>query len=197
MATTSAPFGFQPISHQTGTPRTTRMPFGIASGTSGNIFKFQPITLTAGLIVPVTATTDKIFGIFAGCEFTPTGGRPGEYPFWPTGQTYDSNYDMFVYFWPAWDATLRLSVQADGTVAQAAMGGQFNIANPTDGSTVTGLSAAGVLHTVIAASSQGQFFLEEFGVGVADATGGGDTYTDLIVGIAYNQVGPGTQTSIG
>ncbi len=195
MATISAPYGFQPISHQSGTPRETRMPFGIASGTSGNIFKYQPIKLTAGLIVPVTATTDKIFGIFAGVEFTPSGGRPAVSPYWPSGQTYNAGEDMNVYFWPAWDPSLRFAVQADGVVAQAAMGAQFNIANPTSGSTTTGLSAAGVLHTVIATSSQGQFFLEEFGLGVSDAYGGGDTYTNLIVGIAYPQES-GFQTSI-
>lgn len=198
MATVSAPYGFQPVSHQTGTPRTTRMPFGIASGQSGNIFKFQPVKINSanGNIVPVTAITDKIFGIFAGVEFTPSGGRPAVSPYWPSGQTYDSSQDMNVYFWPAWDPTLRLQVQADGAVAQALMGFGFNIATPTAGSTVTGLSQAAVLHAGVASGAQGQFFLQEFATGVTDAYGGGDTYTDLIVSVAYYQVGPSPQVSI-
>lgn len=196
MASTATPYGFQPISHLSGTPRTVRMPFGIASAYGANIFKYQPIKLVSGLIQAVTATTDQIFGIFAGVEFTPSGGRPAESPFWPTGQTYDTGYDMFVYFWPAWDPALRLQVQADGAVAQALMGSQFNVATPTAGNTTTGLSAAAVLHAGVAAASQGQFFFEEFAPLVGDSPPN-DLFADLIVGVSYQQVGAGYQTSIG
>lgn len=195
MATTAAPYGFQPISHTSGMPRPERMPFGIASGTANNIFKFQPITLSAGLIVPVTASNQKIFGIFAGVEYTPSGGRPAVSPYWPTGQTYNANEDMNVYFWPAWDPNLRFLCQADGSVAQASMGKQFNISAFTAGNTTTGLSAASVSATPVSTSSQGQFFLHEFGTLVQDQYGGGDAYTDLIVGIAYPQE-TGFQTGI-
>lgn len=195
MAIVSSPTGFIPISHTSGTPRQERMPFGIASGTGSNIFKYQPVTLSSGLIVPVSATTDKIFGIFGGVEYTPTGGRPTVSPFWPSGQTYNANEDMNVYFWPAWDPNLRFAVQATGQVLQASMGKQFTIANASAGSTVTGLSAANVTATPVSGASQGQFFLHEFNVGVNDAYGGGDAFTDLIVGIAYPQEG-GFQTSI-
>ena len=199
MALTSGPYGFVPISHQSGTPRTIRMPFGIASGYASNIFKYQPISLntTTGVIQAVAATSTQIFGIFAGVEYTPTGGRPAVSPFWPAGAVYDNTQDMQAYFWPAWDASLRLQVQANGSVAQAAMGSQFNIANPTAGSTGSGLSAAGVLFGGVNAASQGQFFLSEFFTGINDQYGGGDAFTDLIVGVSYNQVGPGFQTSIG
>lgn len=196
MALTNNPFGFQVINSLSGTPRAIRMPFGIASGQSGNIFKYQPVKLVAGLISPVTGTTDPIWGIFAGVEFTPTGGRPQESPFWPDGQTYDSTFNMFVYFWAARDPTLRLLVQADGAVAQALMGAEFNIANPTAGNTATGLSASGLLHAGAGSGQQGQFFLEEFGVGVNDQLGGGDAFTTMIVGVARAQVGGAPQTSI-
>jgi len=193
MATTAAPYGFIPISHTSGTPRTVRMSGGIASGQSGNIFKYQPVTLVAGYISPVTAITDQIFGIFAGVSYTPTGGQPTDSPYWPSTQTYLSNNDMFVYFWPAWDASLRLKVQADGSVAQALMGSQFNVASVT-GSTTSGLSAASVLSGGVTTTYQGQFFLSEFFEGPTSAAG--DTYTDLIVGVAYPQVGPAAQKSI-
>lgn len=196
MASTSAPYGFQPINSLSGTPRAIRMPFGIASGQSGNIFKYQPVKLTAGLIAPVTGVTDPIWGIFAGVEFCPVGGRPTESPFWPDGQTYDSTFNMFVYFWAARDPTLRYLVQADGAIAQALMGAEFNIANPTAGSTVTGESASGLLHAGAGSGQQGQFFLEEFGVGVNDQLGGNDAYTTCIVGIARATVGGAPQVSI-
>lgn len=194
MATIAAPYGVQPISHTSGTPREQRMANGIASGTSGNIFKFQPITLVAGLIVPVTLTTQKIFGIFMGVEFTPSGGRPAVSPYWPSGQTYTTTDWMNVYYVPAWDPNLRFQVQADGSVAQASMGAQFNIASVA-GNTTTGLSAASVSATPVSTSSQGQFFLHEFFPGVNDPVNGGDAFTDLIVGIAYPQES-GFQTSI-
>ncbi len=197
MATVSAPYGFIPISHTSGTPRAMRMPFGIASGEATAIYKYQPIKLSSGLIVPITGTTDPIFGIFAGVEFTPAGGRPAVSTFWPAGQTYDATNDMNVYFWPAWDPTLRLAVQADGAVPQASMGGGFNVSNITAGSTVTGLSAATVAATVVAGSSQGQFYAIEFGLGVNDQYGGNDAFTNLIVGVALEQIGYAPLTSIG
>lgn len=192
MATTATPYGFKPISHTAGTPRTVRMPLGIASGQSGNIFKYQPVKLVAGYLSPVTLVTDKIFGIFAGVEFTPVGGQPTGSPFWPTGQTYSTLENMFAYFWPAWDPALRLQVQADGAVAQAKMGAQFNVSS-VSGSTVSGLSAASVEAAGVTSTYQGQFFLSEFFDGPLSTAG--DTYTDLIVGVAYPQVGPGSQLS--
>lgn len=196
MAIVAAPYGFQPINHLSGTPRAIRMPFGIASGQAGNIFKWQPITLTAGLITPVTTTSAPIWGIFAGVEFTPTGGRPQVSPFWPDSQTYDSTFNMFVYFWPGWDPALRLKVQSTGSIAQALMGAQFDIANAAGGNTATGLSASGIASASVGNGTQGQFFLQEFGVDVDDQLGGGDAFTDCIVGISRPQVGGAPQTSI-
>lgn len=193
MPATAQPYGFQPISHQSGTPRTVRMPLGIASGYAANIFKYQPIVLAAGVITALTLTTDKPFGIFAGVEYTPSGGRPTESPFWPTGTTYDTSKDMFVYFWPAWDPSLRLQVQADGAVAQSQMGSQFNIASVA-GNTSTGLSAASVLHAGVGTGVQGQFVLTEFATGVND--GVGDAFQDLIVSVAYPQIGAAPITSL-
>lgn len=202
MASVSSPYGLVPISHQSGTVRTVRMPGGIASGFSGNIFKYQPIKLVAGSIQPITAATDQIFGVFAGVEFTPTGGRPGEFNFWPGGSTYQVSggvptYDMWVYYWNAWDDTLRYQIQADGAVSQALMGSQFNFTNIGAGNTFTGLSAMTVGAAGVAVGLSGQVFLTEFFTGVNDPVNGGDAFTDLIVGIALNQVGSGSDPSIG
>lgn len=195
MATTAAPYGFIPISHTSGTPRTVRMAGGIASGQSGNIFKYQPITLVGGYISPVTASTDTIFGVFAGVSYGPVGAQPTDSPMWPTGQTYvnPNIVPMFVYFWPAWDASLRFKVQANGSVAQALMGSQFNVAS-VSGSTTSGLSAASVDAAGVTTTYKGQFFLSEFFEGPTSAPG--DAYTDLIVGVANPQVGPAGQNSI-
>lgn len=207
MALTSSPYGVQVVSDLTGTPRTQRMPFGIANQYNSNIFKFQPIKLipATGTLAAVTnpgGTPDALYGIFAGVEFTPLGGRPAVSPFWPAGTNYDPGYEMFVYYWPLWVPGLRLRVQADGPVPQTMMGSQFNFSNLAAGNTQVGLSQCTVGAAGVAAGSQGQLTLIEFDTQTSDAgepqgAPGGDAFTDLICTVAYPQVGFRSQNSIG
>lgn len=200
MASTSSPYGLVPISDQSGpAPRRVRIPNGIASGYATSIYTGTPVKLnpSTGVIQAVTATSDQIFGVFAGCEFTPLGGRPGEFPYWPGGSVVDTTGDFFVYIWPAWIASLRFQIQADGSVGQTFLGQQFNFSNFAAGSTITGISGVTVAAAGVSQGVQGQVALTEF----FDTTGIygtiGDAFTDLIVTIAYPQVGSSFQTSIG
>lgn len=200
MASTSSPYGLQPISSQDGVARPIRMPNGIANSLASNIFKYQAVTLNpaTGTLIPVTnpgGVPQRIFGVFAGVEYTPLGGRPTVSPFWPSGTTFDPNFDMLVYLWPAWTPAYRFRVQADGAVAQTLMGSQFNITNVSAGSTAVGLSQSTVGAAGVPAGAQGQFALVEFDVQVNDLIG--DAFTDLIVTTAFPQVGFGPQASIG
>lgn len=198
MSSVSSPYGFQPVSSIEGVPRPLRMQNGIASGLNLNIFKYQPVTLVAGLMQPVTnpgGVPQKIFGIFAGLEYAPLGGRPTVSPFFPSGTVWDPSLDMLAYFWPAWDPTTIWRVQADGAVPQALMGSQFNVTNVAAGNSATGLSACSVGAAGVAAGSQGQFSLAQFDPEVNDTIG--DAFTDLYCTIAFPQIGLGSQTSIG
>lgn len=201
MAATSSPYGAQVISDQaSGMANQIRIPMGIASGLASNIFKYQPVKLAVatGTITPVTnngGVPDAIFGIFGGVEYTPTGGRPAVSPFWASGTVYDTTLDMWAWVWPMYLPGSRIQVQADGAVAQALLGSSFNFTNLTAGSTFTGQSACTVGAAGVAAGSQGQLVLVEFGVNVGDAVG--DAYTDLICTVAYPQVGFAGQNSIG
>ena len=202
MALTSSPYGLQPASDQTGTIRPLRIPFGIASGLASNIFKYQPVYLInpaatsgAGTLTPITATTQAIFGVFAGIEYTPLGGRPTVSPWWAAGTVYDPTYDTFAYIWPAWIPGMRFQIQADGTVPQTWLGGGFNLSNFSAGNTVVGNSTCTAAHAGVAANSQAQLTLLEFSPNTNSAIG--DAFTDLTVGIAYPQVVSGYQTSIG
>ena len=215
MALFSSPYGFKPISDQSGfAPRPVRLPYnpgvsgGIASGQVGNIFKYQPVAINTatGTIVPVTnpgGVPQKIYGIFSGVEYTPLGGRPAVSPYWPSGTVYDPTLDMLVYIWPFWLPSLRFKVQADGSVPQALLGSQFNITNPVAGviNGGVGLSQATVGAAGVGAGAQGQFALTEFATDVAVAGQGqslpGDAFTDLIMTIALPQVGLGIQASAG
>lgn len=208
MSATATPYGFQIASSQVGIVRTLRMPLGIANTFGSSIFKYQPVKIVAGVLQPITATTDPIFGFMAGVEYTPVGGRPAVSPFWAASTNYDTGYDMNVYVWPAWLPDLRIRVQANGSVGQSAMGQQFNIVTGSGsygiaaGSTQTGLSAAGVNATPPGTGQQGQFAFIEFDPEVGDpasgpgTSAGGDAFTDLIVTVARQQVVGGIQTSI-
>src|SRR5882672_7264616 len=117
MSSVSTPYGLLPVSSQVGTPRTRCLKNGIASGLAANIFKGEAVMLDAanGTVTPITATTDRIWGVFAGVEYTPTGQRPVVSPFWPSGSTYVAGLDrMDVYIWEATDPTLNWLIQADG-----------------------------------------------------------------------------------
>lgn len=202
MASISSPYGVQVIGDMAGTGRTSRMPFGIASGYAANIFKFQPIKMNpaTGTVQAVTNTggvPDKIWGIFAGVEYTPLGGRPTVSPMWPAGVNYDPSLQMFVYFWEAWNPNTRFMVQADGSVAANQLGQSFNFTNLGAGFTQVGLSQCTVGAAGVAAGVQGQLTLVEFAPNSGDPDNGGDAYTDLICTMAYPQVSWASQLSIG
>ena len=200
MASSSSPYGAQIISDFTGVQRPLRIPLGITSGYAANIYKYAPVKLVAatGTIQAVTnpgGVPDAIWGFMNGVEYTPVGGRPVGSPFWASGTVYDSTYDMFVYVTPAWLPGLRVQIQADGSVAQALLGSSFNFTNLAAGTTPVGLSQCTVGAAGVVAGSQGQLTLVEFAPLVGSAIG--DSFTDLICEIAYPQIGPRGQVSIG
>lgn len=196
MAQKSSPYGFQPISDMAGTPRSFRVPNGIASGMAQSIWKFQPVVISpsTGTLVPVMAITDQVFGIMAGCQFTPTNGRPTVSPYWPAGTTYRPGYEMFVYLWSVWTPGSRFRVQADGSVPQASMAAQFDGSNFLAGTQPVGLSAATVVAQAVPEGTRGQWALTEFDTAVGDAIG--DPFTDLLVICTDPQIGYLQQPSI-
>ena len=195
MASTSAPYGLQPINSVSGTPRIKRLVNGIASGLASNIYTNQPVTIdaTTGQIKAITATTDKIYGVFMGCSYVPANQARINSNYWPSGATYSSTEPMWCEVALAVPEAQFL-IQADGTVAQADFGAGFNVVNFSNNNGL-GLSTCQANHTSIAGSSQGQLVLVEFFQGPDSAAG--DAYTDLVVAIAYPQIIYAGQTSIG
>ena len=195
MSTTSAPFGFrlarQPLVH--GTPR----PFPIASGYAANIFSGDPVSLAGTAVGEGTvelSTLDgsrtgtiaatPILGIFVGCEYTGSDGRPVKSPYWPTGTVASD-----AVAWVVEGDQNEFIVQADGAIAKADIGTQCDWVNGSSpyGSTATGRSYAMVSATPTASASQGGFQVIDF---VEDGKNtAGDTYTQVIVRIANPQLG--------
>ena len=154
MSATSAPFGLRPAFHPSGLDRAQALAGGIASEFDTDILKGQPVKYIAGSGVsePVTGT-EAFSGAFAGVEWTDTTGRRRVSNYWPANTAYQTG-SCVAYFYN--DPNIVYEIQADGSVAQTAIGLDANFTNLTAGSNVTGLSQATLNHTPEATGTQGQ-----------------------------------------
>jgi hypothetical protein len=152
MSATSAPFGLRPAFHPSGLDRAQALAGGIASGYSSNIFKGQPVAYSAGVGTIVPAGTSGAWsGAFAGVQWTDTTGRARVSNYWPANTAYTAG-TCVAYFYN--DQNIVYEIQADGSVAQTAIGNEANFTNVTDGSSTTGLSAATLNHTLAGTQAQ-------------------------------------------
>ena len=148
MSATSAAFGMRPAYHPSGLDRAQALANGIASGYNANILKGQPvkINVATGAIVPAAAA-EAFVGCFAGVEFTDTTGRRRVSNYWPANT---SATEIVAYFYT--DPAIVYEIQTNATLAQTAIGQEYDLASTTAGSTTTGLSQC-VLATTAAATT--------------------------------------------
>ena len=181
MSAASNPFGFRPAYHSTGTDRGTL--YTIASGYGTAIYKGQPVILNSnGTITAGTAAAD-ILGHFAGCEYQDSAtGKWIESNYWPASQAVVSGSVIRAWVWD--DANTVYEVQADGSVAQTAVGSQADVSNPT-ANTGTGLSQATLGTGSLTNSGQAQYRVVGFSQALDNAVG--DAYTVVQVKIARHQ----------
>lgn len=181
MSATSAPFGFRPAYHPTGMDRASKYQIAGAYGTA--IYKQAVVRLDTNGQVIVGAAAADLLGVFAGCEYIDATGKPTVSPFWPAGQTIQSG--STVTAWVYEDPDNVYEVQANGSVAQAAVGDQTDVVNVGAGSASTGISSSGVSSTLAGAGVQGQFRIIGFGQQVDNVPG--DAFTIVQVQIARHQ----------
>lgn len=184
MSAISAPFGLRPVFHPSGVIRPRALAGGINSGYGSTILANQPVLLsTSGLLNPVTANNVDFIGVFAGVEYTTTGGtRRVVDNKWIASTTYDTG-SLIAYFYD--DPAIVYEIQADGSVAQTALGDQVGISNFANGSTLTGLSQATAGATPVGSGSQGQLRVIDKGLGIDNDWG--DAFTVLRTQIARHQ----------
>ena len=184
MSATSAPFGLRPAFHPTGLDRAQALANGITSTYSSDILKGQPVKYIAasGVIQPVTATGDAVSGAFAGVEWTDTTGRRRVSNYWPANTAYQTG-SCIAYFYNTPDIVYE--IQADGSVAQTAVGLDANLSNFAAGSNVTGLSQATLVATPLSTGTQGQVQILDIAPYPGNAWG--DAYTIVRVQIARRQ----------
>jgi len=201
MSATNAPFGFR-LARQPSVHGAARV-FPIASGLAVNLFSGDAVKLVGTITGEGTvdlATTDgtrlgtasnvPVLGIFVGCEYTDSTGKPVKSNMWPTGTVAS---DAIAYVVEG-DQN-EFVVQADGQIILTDIGTQCNLTGfaAPGGSTATGLSLQTVSATPIADDAQGQFQIIDF---VRDgANDPGDAYTQVIVRIANPQLGRAGRTA--
>ncbi len=181
MSATNAPFGLRPAFFPTGLERAQALTNGIPSGYATNILKGQPVSYSAnsGQIIPV-ATTEAFSGSFQGVEFTDTTGRRRVSNYWPASTT---GTNIIAYFYN--DQQIVYEIQADGAVAQTAIGNEANFTNLTAGSTTTGLSQCTMSASLVGSSTQGQMRIVDIAPYVDNNWG--DAYTVVRVQISKPQ----------
>jgi hypothetical protein len=178
MSAVSAPFGFRSSYNPVGDSRAKKYTIASAYGTA--ILKNQLVTLnTNGTITAGAAATD-ILGVFVGCEYTDATGKPNVSNQWPAGQVATN-----ITAWVIDDPTTVFDVQADGSIAQTAIGDQADVSNAAAGSTSTGLSAATLSATLAGAGVQAQFRIVGFNLDQGNTPG--DAFTVVQVQIARHQ----------
>ncbi len=183
MSATSAPFGLRPAFHPSGLDRAQALAGGIASGYASTILKGQPVEYSAnsGNIIPVTST-EAFTGAFAGVEWTDTTGRRRVSNYWPANTAYQAG-SCVAYFYN--DPNIVYEIQADGSVAQTAIGNEANFSNLTAGSTTTGLSQCTISATLVGSTVQGQVRIVDLAPYVDNNWG--DAYTIVRVTVAKTQ----------
>jgi hypothetical protein len=185
MSATSAPFGLRPAFHPTGLDRAVALAGGIVTGYTSDILKGQPVKYIAasGVIQPVTATGDAVAGAFAGVEWTDTTGRRRVSNYWPANTAYQTG-SCVAYFYNQPDIVYE--IQADGSVAQTAVGLDANFSNFAAGSNVTGLSQATLVATPLSTGTQGQ--VQILNIAPYPGNAWGDAYTIVQVQMARRQI---------
>ena len=174
MSATSAPFGLRPAYHPSGLDRAQGLANIIESGYTQNLLKGQAVKLAAatGYVVRADAT-DALYGVFDGVEWTDTTGRRRVSNYWPALTAYQTG-SLIAYIWT--DPQVVYEIQAAGSIAQTALGAEFDLSSPYAGSTTTGLSQATLgAGTAVGNNQPGQMRVVNLAPYVDNAWG--DAYT--------------------
>lgn len=172
MSSTSAPFGFRASFHNSGQIRPKA--YTIASGYAADIFSGDPVKLVdAGTIQLATSdgsrtgTVDGIsmLGVFAGCEYRDSLGKPVVSPYWPASVAA-TDIVAYVHDDPETLFDVQYDNPSSGTTVQTAVGEECDWVPSASGSSYTGLSATKL--SAIQATS-GQFQIVGFSHNVSDA----------------------------
>jgi hypothetical protein len=186
MSATATPYGLKPVNEIGGLPYagSTRQ-IKIASGYASNIYYGQVVSIVAAGTIQVVVTNGDnstpfpagTIGVFVGCTYTnPSTKQLTFAQYWPTG-TVASDAMAYVVD----DYNTLFQVQADGSLAQTALGSNAILAavqSTSTGSTTTGNSNTAISATT-ATTSGYAFRIVDFVESTTSTVG--DAYTDVLV----------------
>jgi hypothetical protein len=151
MAATAQAYGLIPVVHPNGQTRAREYRIlnnaGTGYGTAiyyGDLVKIH----TDGTLNIGDGSTDAI-GVFAGCEYIDSTGKPNVSKYWPASQALLAGSVVRAFVYDDQQNIYKVGVSANGSSwTLATIGGQVDIANNGTGSAVTGnttgsVSAAG------------------------------------------------------
>ena len=189
MASVAAPYGLRPVNLIGGQVFAgyTRQ-IAIASGYATNIFYGDIVAVnSSGVVVKVTTLGtaasqfgNGVIGVFLGCTYTdPNLKYKVNKQYWPTG-TVASDAQAYICD----DPDTVFQAQANGSVAQTALGNNIGVVQ-TAGSTTTGDSAIALDTTTINTTSTIGLRIVDFVNGPFSSVG--DAYTDVLVKFNFGQ----------
>lgn len=188
MSATLKPYGLRPVrSRHGGEIRSQRLVGGFASGYAANVTVGAPLKLVTGGTFQLAAATEAISAVFAGVLME-DGGVWQQSQYWASGRTYTKPPQVLYY-------NVRqheFAIQADGSVAQTAIGAASDWIAGTD-NLKAGTSGGMIDATVEAAGTSAQLKI----IDLFEKPGNtwGDTYTEVIVMV--NELNLGHEPGVG
>lgn len=189
MATVAAPYGLRPVNLIGGQPYAGSVrEIKITSGYAANMFYGQPVIVTTNGVLnaetgtsAVTAT--GVVGVFLGCSYTDATLGKVFRQYWPTG-TVAADAVGYV----ADDPDIVMQIQANGSVAQTALGANIGFSTSA-GSTSTGNATTAADTGTLNTTASLPLRIIGFVNGPTSAVG--DAYTDILVkwNMPYNNSG--------
>jgi hypothetical protein len=182
MSATAAPFGLRPVYHPTGNVRLDQ--YTIAAAYTTAIFKGDPVILNANGTVTVGTASAALLGVFQGCEYLDSTGKPNYSNFWP-GTASCTEINCYV----CTDLETVYEVQAgvqNTPLTITVIGDESDLNTYAAGSTSTGMSICSILMTTLAgAGNQKQWRI--IGVAPYPDNAIGDLYPIFRVTLANSQ----------
>jgi len=183
MAATATPYGLIPYELAGGALRAAARKFPIGANNTNAIYFGSAVSLNSGVITVIGATptttrnANTPVGIFVGCEYVDTTGRPTWAQYLPANATTAGLTKIVVYVVD--DPRVVFKVQADEAVATTALGLNAPLVNVTSGSTVSGNSTTALDGSAVASTNT--FAVKIIGFVDSVYSQPGDAYTDCLV----------------
>jgi hypothetical protein len=178
MSSTNAPFGLRAAYSPSGVIR--EMSGTILSTYNTDIYTGQPVKMGTNGTLQAAAAGDAFIGIFAGCQYQPSGAqRPVISPSWPANTAAT---DIIAYY--TMDPYIVYEIQADAPVNQTNIGNQYNF-SAAGSSNGLGYSIATLGVSTGTTSGNAQLRIIGIATGIDNAPG--DAFTVVQVQISKHQ----------